>query len=204
MKLEELSLDDLDFDLEITGFDTVDLDRLLGPEPNPRQSKVDEEGYSQDPVDRTPAVQDEMPSISQSGDLWLLGPHKLLHGDALEPQSYPALLNDEVVTQAIIDSPYNVPNRGHVSAKAFRKFAMAHGEMSSRESRGSLRDPWCLRLGPRGTGRSSMCSWIMATCRNCSRRRTKPRWMSRLSAYGSSCPRDGQLLSEPVRACVRP
>jgi DNA modification methylase len=133
MKLEELSIGDLDFDLEVTGFDTVDLDRLLGPEPNPRQSRADEEGYSQDPDDRTPTLQDEVPAISQSGDLWQLGRHKLLHGDALDPQSYTALLNDEVVAQAIIDGPYNVPNRGHVSAKAFREFAMAHGEMSSSE-----------------------------------------------------------------------
>jgi hypothetical protein len=58
--------------LEITGFDTVDLDRLLGPEPDPREAKVDGEGYSQDPDDRIPALQDERPAISQSGDLWTL------------------------------------------------------------------------------------------------------------------------------------
>ncbi len=111
-KLEELSAGDLDFDLEITGFDTVDLDRLLGPEPDPRQAKVDGEGYSQDPDDRIPALQDERPAISQSGDLWTLGDHRLLHGDALDPRSYELLLGREIVTHVVADPPYNVANRG--------------------------------------------------------------------------------------------
>jgi hypothetical protein len=123
LKLEELSTSDLEFDLEITGFDTVDLDRLLGPEPDPRQAKADGEGYSQDPDDRIPALHDERPAISQSGDLWTLGHHGLLHGDALDPLSYALLLGHEAAAQVIFDSPYNVPNRGHVSAKPFREFA---------------------------------------------------------------------------------
>ena len=133
LKLEELSASDLDFDLEITGFDTVDLDRRLGPEPDPRQTKVDGEGYSQDPDDRIPALQDERPAISQSGDLWTLREHRLLHGDALDPRSYELLLGREIVTQVVADSPYNVANHDHVSAKPFREFAVAHGELTSGE-----------------------------------------------------------------------
>jgi hypothetical protein len=124
---------DLDFDMEITGFDTVDFDRLLGPEPNPRRAKIDGEGYSQDPDDRIPALQDERPAISQSGDLWTLGEHRLLHGDALDPRSFEVLLGREIVAQVVVDSPYNVANRGHVSAKPFREFAVAHGELTAGE-----------------------------------------------------------------------
>jgi DNA modification methylase len=43
------------------------------------------------------------------------------------------LLGDEVATQMVTDPPYNVPNRGHVSSKPFREFAMAAGEMSAKE-----------------------------------------------------------------------
>lgn len=132
-KLEELSVGDLEFDLEITGFDTVDFDRLLGPEPNPREAKADEDGYSRDLDDRIPPLQDDKPSVSQPGDLWNLGSHKLLNGDAIDPQSYEALLDHEVAAQIICDGPYNVPNRGHVSGKKFREFAMGHGEMSPSE-----------------------------------------------------------------------
>ncbi len=131
LKLQELWTNDLDFDPGITGFDTVYVDRLMGPESDPRQAKIDAEGYSQDPDDRAPVLQDEKPAISQPGDLWGLGRHKLLHGDALDPQSYPRLLGGEIAVQVVCDSPYNVPNRGHVSAKPFREFAIAHGEMSS-------------------------------------------------------------------------
>ena len=48
------------------------------------------------------------------------------------------LLGDEVATQIVTDPPYNVPNRGHVSSRPFREFAMAAGEMSPKEFRGFL------------------------------------------------------------------
>ena len=84
------------------------------------------------------ALKTEAPSVSQPGDLWDLGTHRLRHGDALDPRSYEVLLGDEVATQIVTDPPYNVPNRGHVSPKQFREFAMAAGEMSSKEFSGFL------------------------------------------------------------------
>ena len=49
IELEELSAQELDFDLEITGFDTVDLDRLLCAEPSPV-----EQGEADHPDDDLP------------------------------------------------------------------------------------------------------------------------------------------------------
>ena len=137
-QLGQLLTPDLDFDFEVTGFDTVDADRLLGPEPDPcRKSGTGE--FSTDPDDNVPRLETEGPSVSQPGDLWDLGTHRLLHGDALDPRSYEVLFGDEVATQIVTDPPpYNVPNRGHVSSRPFREFAMAAGEMSSKEFSGFL------------------------------------------------------------------
>ena len=87
--------------------------------------------FQADPDDNLPPlVETEGPSVSQPGDMWDLHVHRVLHGDALDPRSYEVLLGGEVATQIVTDPPYNVPNRGHVSSKPFREFAMAAGEMS--------------------------------------------------------------------------
>ena len=84
-QLEQLLTPDLDFDFEVTGFDTVDADRLLGPEPDPLGRKSGTGEFSLDPDDNVPRLETEGPSVSQPGDLWDLGTHRLLHGDALDP-----------------------------------------------------------------------------------------------------------------------
>lgn len=137
-QLEQLLAPDLDFDFEVTGFDTVDADRLLGPEPDPLGRKSGAGEFSVDPDDNVPRLETEAPSVSQPGDMWDLGTHRVLHGDALDPRSYEVLLGDEVATQVVTDPPYNVPNRGHVSSRPFREFAMAAGEMSPKEFSGFL------------------------------------------------------------------
>jgi len=137
-QLEQLLAPDLDFDFEVTGFDTVDADRLLGPEPDPLGRKSGTGEFSVDADDNVPRLETEAPSVSQPGDMWDLGTHRVLHGDALDPRSYEVLLGDEVATQVVTDPPYNVPNRGHVSSRPFREFAMAAGEMSPKEFSGFL------------------------------------------------------------------
>ncbi len=137
-QLEQLLTPDLGFDFEVTGFDTVDADRLLGPEPDPLGRKSGTGEFSGDPDDDVPPLETEGPSVSQPGDMWDLGTHRLLHGDALDPRSYALLFGDELAAQIVTDPPYNVPNCGHVSSKQFREFAMAAGEMSRQEFAGFL------------------------------------------------------------------
>jgi DNA modification methylase len=75
------------------------------------------------------------------GDLWLLGRHKLLCGDARKPADYAALLGDELADMIITDPPYNVKIDGHVSGLGrvrHREFAMAAGEMSKDQFTGFL------------------------------------------------------------------
>jgi len=137
-QLEQLLAPDLDFDFEVTGFDTVDADRLLGPEPDPLGRKSGTGEFSSDPDDDVPPLETEGSSVSRPGDMWDLGVHRVLHGDALDPRSYEVLLCDDVATQIVTDPPYNVPNRGHVSSRPFREFPMAAGEMSPGEFGGFL------------------------------------------------------------------
>lgn len=132
-ELGELFALDLDFDIEITGFDTVDVDRLdiMASAAATQQEIVAE-------VDR------EQPAISQPGDLWQLGPHRLICGSALEEETYRRLLGDDRVQMVFSDPPYNVKIDGHVcglGAVKHAEFAMASGEMSVEQFVEFLRTP---------------------------------------------------------------
>lgn len=124
LELGELTALELDFDLEITGFETADLDRLLAP--------ASAETASEEDAFRAP----ECPAASRSGDLWLLGSHRLLCADARQEAVYQRLLGGETAQMVFTDPPYNVPIQGHVSGLGqvqHREFAMASGEMSEAE-----------------------------------------------------------------------
>jgi ParB-like nuclease domain len=183
-QLEQLLTPDLGFDFEVTGFDTVDADWLLGPEPDPLGRKSGTGEFSADPDDNVPRLEIEGPSVSQPSDLWDLGTHRVLHGDALDPRSYEVLLGDEVATQILTDPP-NVPNRGHVSSRPFREFAMAAGEMSKKEFSGFLARVLSLAAG---TARApySMFSWIGATWVRCRWRSVMQALRSRIYVFGPS------------------
>jgi DNA modification methylase len=101
---EELSdlaklLPDCNLDLEITGFDTAEIDSLLG-------DLVDRE---RDPADDVPPQ--KKTAISKTGDLWELGSHKLLCGDAQSGADIRRLMGTECAAIVITDPPYNLPIR---------------------------------------------------------------------------------------------
>ncbi len=128
LELGELADLELDFDIEVTGFDTVDLDQLL--------SVSLDEGEADDV-----APEPEQHAISHIGDLWQLGQHRLLCADACERASYQALLAGQTAQLIFTDPPYNVPIKGHVSGLGrvqHREFAMASGEMSEADFAGFL------------------------------------------------------------------
>jgi DNA modification methylase len=114
---------EVDFDLDLTGFDTPEIDFCIdGPV-----------AAASDPADDFEEPAADQPSVSRPGELWRLGRHRLLCGSALDPASYEALLGDERAHMVFTDPPYNVPVRGHVSGLGrvhHREFAMASGEMS--------------------------------------------------------------------------
>jgi DNA modification methylase len=124
-QLRDLSLLDLDFDIEITGFETAEIDLMI----NGGESDATTDS---DPADNLPAVTG--PAITKPGDRWILGKHVVLCGDALNPSSYLQLLNGVKAQMVFTDSPYNVRINGNVSgfgAVRHREFAMASGEMTA-------------------------------------------------------------------------
>lgn len=110
----------IDFDIELTGYETGEIDVLL----------ASEMASEPEPV---PLPETDRPAVSRPGDLWLIGKHRLLCGDALNPDDWRTLMDKDKAQMIFIDPPYNVPIAGHVSglgAVKHREFAMASGEMS--------------------------------------------------------------------------
>jgi ParB-like nuclease domain len=129
--LKFLSEIEIEFDISITGFDTVEIDRLIDGLDGAIDPKADE----------IPPVRPEEPAVSRLGDLWLLGRHRLLCADALDLASYEWLLDGKPAQLVFTDPPYNVPIDGHVGGKGqvrHRDFVMASGEMSETEFSGFL------------------------------------------------------------------
>jgi len=104
--LKYLATLDLDFSIEATGFAMAEIDlRIEG-----LVGKAEQE----DPADALPDNVTGIP-ISQLGDLWLLGRHLLLCGNALDQQAYERVMDGEQATLVFADPPYNVKVDGHVS-----------------------------------------------------------------------------------------
>lgn len=96
--LELAELQDGGFDLGLTGFSSDEWDALInGGEPK-NAGLTDENDV--------PGVTDT--PVSVAGDVWILGNHRLLCGDATLPESYDALLGDSRVDMIFEDPPYNV------------------------------------------------------------------------------------------------
>jgi 16S rRNA G966 N2-methylase RsmD len=124
--LDEL---DLDFDLTITGFDLPEIDILLDDyaKAGAVDADADDDGIP------LPA---NGPAITRAGDIWQIGEHRLICGDALNAETWTALMGDERAQVVFTDPPYNVPIDGHVSGLGgvrHREFAMASGEMTRDE-----------------------------------------------------------------------
>jgi DNA modification methylase len=127
LELNEIKLLDVDFDLEITGFSIAEADGLiegLAPE---------ETGNPKDDV--LPDLDPHQP-VTRAGDVWVMGNHRLVCGDAQDKGLIAALMAGGLARMVFTDPPYNVPIAGHVSglgAAQHREFVMASGEMSKEE-----------------------------------------------------------------------
>lgn len=122
IELKDLSISDTELDLTLSGFDTPEVDRIVG---------LTE--ASSDEADNVPPL--EACAVSWEGDLWLLHPHKVYCGSALESASYHTLLEIERVQMVATDPPYNVSINGHVrsAGTTHREFVAASGEMSEQQ-----------------------------------------------------------------------
>jgi DNA modification methylase len=122
LEFADLLLVDPELDLTLTAFEMGEIDMLL------------HDSGGADDADVVPEMDPDQPPVSQSGDLWILGRHRLLCGDAIKPASLSRLMAGETAEMVFTDPPYNVPIAGHVSGSGRHgEFAMASGEMSDGE-----------------------------------------------------------------------
>ena len=128
LAIEYQGLDDLQFDdIEVTGFSLGEIDTILD---DASEKKPVEPG----PEDLLPPV--IVAPVSRKGDLWILGSHRLLCGDARSDTDYSRLLEGETADLVLTDPPFNVRVDGNVSGLGkvrHDEFAMASGEMSEAE-----------------------------------------------------------------------
>lgn len=120
---EELSFLVESGEAAISGFDDCEIDSLLSVGESEDEESVE-----------LPSPEDE--PVSQPGDLWRVGAHLLLHGDALAATSYDILLTGQTAELTLTDPPFNIRIPGMVSGlgrKKHKDFLQASGEMSSAE-----------------------------------------------------------------------
>ena len=94
-----------DFDVSLTGFDAVEIDKLLN-------SGMDAEDDDFD-VD----AELEKPAFSKLGDLWTLGRHKVICGDSTKPETYAALMGGKQANLILTDPPYGIDYDKGVAGK---------------------------------------------------------------------------------------
>lgn len=123
LEFAELSKLDLNFDLDITGFETAEIDLIL-----------DDGGVSDPKNDLVPALTVDDRRCHR-GDIWKLGRHTIVCGDTLMAESYAALMGDERAQMVLTDAPYNVKIKsiGSMGKIKHEEFAMASGEMTPSE-----------------------------------------------------------------------
>jgi DNA modification methylase len=127
LALELSAITELDgeFELALTGFDTAEIEALLNGLDNEQSSA--EEGVE---------IDEQAPVVSRVGDMWQLGDHIIICGDATDPAVYDRLLGGEKAEMVFTDPPYNVPVNGHICGLGkvqHDEFVMASGEMSEAE-----------------------------------------------------------------------
>lgn len=112
------------FNVELTGFDTVEIDSITG-------STIHLNDNDDDELPPTPTR-----PITLLGEMWHLGDHRIFCGDTRLPETFEILMGNERARMVFQDPPYNVPISGHVGGLGrtqHREFAMASGEMTDSE-----------------------------------------------------------------------
>jgi ParB-like chromosome segregation protein Spo0J len=118
----QIALPEIGLDLGIIGFDPAEVDAIMAD-------------FGEDPADPADEIADlEDTPVARKDDLFVLGQHRLLVGDARDAQAYVNLMQDQTATMAFLDPPYNVKIDGHVGGRGrikHREFACASGEMAA-------------------------------------------------------------------------
>lgn len=125
LAIELQALVDFAFDVELTGFSLAEVDFVLD---EAADSDPDGKDYADDDITMASG-----PPVSRQGDVWLLGRHRLLCGDARNAIDFATLMDGAKADLVFTDPPYNVKIDGNVCGLGtvkHREFAFASGEMN--------------------------------------------------------------------------
>jgi DNA modification methylase len=140
-QLKILAEAEINFSLESTGFEMGEIDLLI-------EGLAPADDGQADSADEIPETAN-LPQVTRASDLWVLGKHRVLCADALDPNSFTKLMQGRKASMVFTDPPHNVKVIGNVSGKGkthHREFAMASGEMSSAEYIDNFLTPACRLL----------------------------------------------------------
>ena len=96
LRLELSDLKGLDFNLDLTGFSTDEIDQLLTPEQV--EGLTDEDAVPEIPVD----------PVTKLGDVWLLGKHRVMCGDSTSIDAVETLMDGVKADMVFTDPPYGI------------------------------------------------------------------------------------------------
>ena len=99
LRVELEALEEMGYDLGLTGFDDKELAALFPAE------EAKEDDFDVD-------VELQKPTFTKAGDVWTLGRHRLVCGDATNPAVYEVLMDGTKANLVITDPPYNVNYEG--------------------------------------------------------------------------------------------
>src|SRR3954452_6361841 len=118
-EFNELIIEDAPIELSGFGFDEVD-HLVIGD-----NDEATEEGALEPPAERS--------AVARVGDLFHLGPHRLICGDSSDPEVVRRVMQTDVARMIFTDEPFNVAIGGHVTGGEHREFVMASGEMTDEQ-----------------------------------------------------------------------
>lgn len=93
-----VDLQSVDFNVDLTGFEAPEVEQLF--------SKVHNKKVREDDFDVDGEL--EQPAMAKVGDIWLLGEHRVICGDATLPETYIRLMDGKKANLVLTDPPYNV------------------------------------------------------------------------------------------------
>ena len=121
LKIEFDELIVTDAPIEITGFSPAEIDHVIL-------------GDAAEGLEHGPLEPDAATAVAGVGDMFQLGPHRIVCGDATDPSVLARLLEGDASAPLVLtDEPYNVKVAGNVTRGDHREFAMASGEMTDAE-----------------------------------------------------------------------
>ncbi|MBK8667789.1 MAG: DNA modification methylase [Burkholderiales bacterium] len=104
LAIELHELNAADFDMALTGFEDAEIDALLADDPVTADAEQDEDVSAQDATDDVPEA--PVVPVSRNGDVWAIGSHRLICGDATDPTVVATLMQGDSARLCFTSPPY--------------------------------------------------------------------------------------------------